>query len=388
MAHSDQNGRNRLPILSGPRSRNRADSHSRAHSLVNFNLRNATRENEVGVPYADEWSAWDFRSHKSETAVRLDQVGKIQRMSSRAEGALMRDRTELLESALDSFPDGIAVLGMEWDVVFWNHAAEAILGFTGAELLARSVPDVLEPLVQGSAHHGVSQPCAEQQTARGTLVRIRHKLGHEMQAITRIADLRDGLGERIGTAIVFHPAGSLDALPHGVKGGNEEVCTSQVDLEDRLQIEFEDAARAGLPFGILWINVDQAPGLRKTHGSSACEAMLEKVQRALAQGLRPAEEVGRWGDDEFLIISHERTPEMLAAHAQVLAGLARTADFRWWGDRVSLTVSIGAAQAAETVDDEGLPQLLERARGALKTSIYAGGNCITAAPGRKECSPS
>ena len=55
--------------------------------------------------------------------------------------------------------------------------------------------------------------------------------------------------------------------------------------------------------------------------------------------------MGRWGDDEFLIVAHERSAEMLASHAQTLAGLARTADFRWWGDRVSLTVSIGAAQA-------------------------------------------
>ena len=85
--------------------------------------------------------------------------------------------------------------------------------------------------------------------------------------------------------------------------------------------------------------------MRKTHGAGACEAMLEKIERALANGLRPAEELGRWGEDEFLVISHERTAEMLAAHAQTLAGLARTADFRWWGDRVSLTVSIGAAQA-------------------------------------------
>jgi GGDEF domain-containing protein len=103
--------------------------------------------------------------------------------------------------------------------------------------------------------------------------------------------------------------------------------------------------------------------------------------------LRPGEEVGRWGDDEFLIISHERTPEMLAAHAQVLAGLARTADFRWWGDRISLTVSVGAAQARND-QDEGLPQLLERARGAMESSIHAGGNCITSASGRQECLPS
>jgi diguanylate cyclase (GGDEF)-like protein len=105
----------------------------------------------------------------------------------------------------------------------------------------------------------------------------------------------------------------------------------------------------------------------------------------LANGLRPAEQVGRWGDEEFLVISHERTPEMLAAHAQVLAGLARTTDFRWWGDRISLTVSIGAAQA----DEAGtLAELLERAQKAMRTSIHAGGNHVTHAQGGQSCLPS
>jgi diguanylate cyclase (GGDEF)-like protein len=113
--------------------------------------------------------------------------------------------------------------------------------------------------------------------------------------------------------------------------------------------------------------------------------MMEKVVRVLAQGLRPAEELGRWGDDEFLVISHERTPEMLAVHAQSLAGLARTADFRWWGDRVSLTVSIGAAQADHA---ETLKQLLERAREAMFSSIHAGGNHIVLAPRGQACLPS
>jgi diguanylate cyclase (GGDEF)-like protein len=113
--------------------------------------------------------------------------------------------------------------------------------------------------------------------------------------------------------------------------------------------------------------------------------MLAKVERALANGLRPADEIGRWGDDEFLVISHERTAAMLTAHARVLAGLARTADFRWWGDRISLTVSIGAAQAEV---NESLANLLERARLAMHSSFHAGGNQITPAPGGQACSPS
>jgi diguanylate cyclase (GGDEF)-like protein len=190
---------------------------------------------------------------------------------------------------------------------------------------------------------------------------------------------------RIGAAVIFHPAESLDALPHGETGEGSGVETDQAELEDRLEAEYEDFAHGGSPFGVLWITVDQAHDLRMTHGARACEEMLEKVERTLANGLRPTEKIGRWGDDEFLVLSHERTAGTLAAHAQVLAGLARTTEFRWWGDRVSLTVSIGAAQAELA---EALAQLLERSRAAMLSSVHAGGNHITPAPGRHKCLPS
>ena len=197
--------------------------------------------------------------------------------------------------------------------------------------------------------------------------------------------LRDGMGARIGTALLFHSAECLDALPHGETGEDESVRSSQDDLKDRLDSLFEDLTHGGPDFGVLWIGVDQAHELRRTHGSGACEAMFTKVERTLAHGLRPAEHMGRWGEDEFLVISHERTPSLLAEHAQALAGLARTADFRWWGDRVSLTVSIGAAQANTTAT---LVDLLERARAAMFSSYHAGGNHITRAPEGHSCSPS
>jgi GGDEF domain-containing protein len=73
--------------------------------------------------------------------------------------------------------------------------------------------------------------------------------------------------------------------------------------------------------------------------------MLGIIERTLLHGLRPAETLGRWGANEFLVLCHERTAEMLAAHARYLAGLAVTADFRWWGDRIPLSLSIGSAQA-------------------------------------------
>ncbi len=288
----------------------------------------------------------------------------------------MGDRTELMEAALDSLPEGIVLVDTDGAVRFWNRAAEAITGYAGVELLGRLLPADLATLVRGGG---------EQHAGRGALVHARHKLGHETAVIAHLLALRDEMGGRIGTTVVFHPAESLDLLPHG-DVDEDGVGTSREDLEERLTAEFEDAVSEGLPFGVLWIGVDQAPELRLTHGKVACEMMLRKVERALRQGLRPGEEVGRWGDEEFLVMAHERSAEMLALHAQTLARLARTADFRWWGDRVSITVSVGAAQA-EACRDETLAQLLERAREAMATSVHAGGNRVTPLPGSETCLP-
>ncbi|MGA8732041.1 MAG: diguanylate cyclase [Terracidiphilus sp.] len=296
----------------------------------------------------------------------------------------MKDRIELLEAALDCLPDGIAFADFEGQLKFWNRAAEAITGHLSAHLLGRSVRETLEDLIVGGARQWVQETDAETHPGHGSLVRVRHSLGHELPVLVRVLALRDGLGGRIGTAVVFHPAENLDALPRGDCGENSGVESSQTELEDRLASEHEDFSRGSLPFGVLWISVDQAHDLRKTHGVRACDAMLEKIERTLLHGLRPTEQIGRWGEDEFLVISHERTAETLAAHGQALAGLSRTTDFRWWGDRVSLTVSIGAAQAES---HETLAQLLARAQSAMHCSVHEGGNHISLAPGRHSCSP-
>jgi len=301
----------------------------------------------------------------------------------------MTDRAELMEAALDTRPDGIALLGIDNEIVFWNRAAEAITGYPGAELLSRPVPSTLDSLLLDSELQGDLAPGSGPPKNHGSIVLARHKLGHSVQTIARRVILRDPLGQRIGAAVVFHPAESLDALPHGETSENEEadLKVSRAEIEERLEMDFEDLARGGPCFGVLWAAVDQAQHLRKTHGAAACHAMLDKVRHALVQGLRPGEQISRWGDDEFLILAHERSADMLQSHAQTLVGLARTADFRWWGDRVSITVSIGASQALKDAS-ESLAQLLERARQAMEISHDAGGNRATLAPGGAVCLPS
>jgi diguanylate cyclase (GGDEF)-like protein len=206
------------------------------------------------------------------------------------------------------------------------------------------------------------------------LVSMSHKLGHSVPGMLRRATLRDSHGKRSGAALLFYPVEEADQLLHGEAGEGADIERSQADMEDRLDAAHHQWATSGMPFGLLWITIDQAQSLRRTHGRDACESMLRTMEQTLLRQMKPAEIVGRWGNNEFLVLTHERNAELLLEHARRLAGVARTADFRWWGDRVGLTVSVGATQA---IEGDTLQALLQRARQGMQASEYAGGNHVT-----------
>ena len=81
----------------------------------------------------------------------------------------------------------------------------------------------LDALVVGGVQHWIRLTDAEKAAGRGSLVQMRHKVGHEVPVMARVLVLRDGLGARIGTGVVFHPAESIDALPHGELGEDSNV---------------------------------------------------------------------------------------------------------------------------------------------------------------------
>ncbi len=313
----------------------------------------------------------------------------------------MRDCVTLLEATLELMEEGIAVLDPQSNVAHWNNMAAELTGYSAVEVLGRKCPENLFQInkehqdqvaasllarrsarAQGIRMHAgffsqtpvALDKLAEKKNAvRPTLVSIRHKLGHSVPGMLHKATLLDEQEVHIGEALMFYPVEEAAALPHGDSGEGAEIEAGQAEMEDRLAAAYHQWLTSGLPMSLLWIRVDQARTLRKTHGHEACEEMLHRVSDMLLRQKRPAETLGRWGDDEFLMISHEISQEVLLQHAQRLAGLARTVEFQWWGDRVELTISIGLAHATA---DAKLESLLERAQSAMRNSEFAGGNRV------------
>jgi len=294
---------------------------------------------------------------------------------------------ELFTEALGALEEGVAVLDDQSSVVFWNAAAEAVTGYTAANLIARPLPPdfyTVHAVHPAASSLAPNRELQKGSTERPALVQLQHRQGHALPVMLRRSQLRNGAGKRIGALLRFHPAEEVDAMPRGeIDDDNEldkHVEHSQASMEERLDEAWHDWSSSQVPFGVLWITIDQAAMLRKTHGRDASEAMLAIVERTLLHALRPAEILGRWGSNEFLVLCHERTPEMLMLHGRHVGGFARTADFRWWGDRVSLTLSIGAAQPQP---GEKLGGLLKRAQRAMQSGQSAGGNEVVLDAGRE-----
>ena len=66
----------------------------------------------------------------------------------------MADRTELLELALDSLTEGVALADQDGSVALWNRAAETITGFAGGEIVGHCVREMLDSLVVGGLSIG------------------------------------------------------------------------------------------------------------------------------------------------------------------------------------------------------------------------------------------
>jgi hypothetical protein len=158
-----------------------------------------------------------------------------------------------------------------------------------------------------------------------------------------------GTSTRPGTAVDHRPQ-ALHDIPHSIRLSVQLLCCRCTLLR---------VGRAALRYLL-----------------HLCNGPADLIDPARLRQMRPAEILGRWGNNEFLVLAHERTSALLVEHGRRLAGLARTADFRWWGDRVGLTVSIGASHAT---DGDTLQSLLNRARHAMHCSAYAGGNQVTEA---------
>lgn len=140
-------------------------------------------------------------------------------------------------------------------------------------------------------------------------------------------------------------------------------------LNEVLDISIDNFKRYGQRFAILLFDVDDFKAVNDTHGHDAGDKVLFNIAQEVTKTLRKGDVFGRWGGEEFLVLTLLQSEEKVVEFAEKIRKTIEAIEFPSF---CRVTISIGATLANSSDTKE---QLLKRVDEALYKAKSLGKNC-------------
>jgi len=112
------------------------------------------------------------------------------------------------------------------------------------------------------------------------------------------------------------------------------------------EIAFDAAKREGRAAAVIMLDIDHFKRINDTWGHAVGDAVLQSVARACRLELRPGDQIGRTGGEEFLVVLNSATAQQAREIAERLRLAVERLDFPSVAD-LHVTISLGVRVASE-----------------------------------------
>jgi len=292
---------------------------------------------------------------------------------------------EIYRAVLDSLPVAVCAVNREGKVILWNEGAERITGYLRQEILGRQCTEAFLEHAdsQNNPLAGSEVPLLETMRSGSCLtqeVSLRRKSGQSVSVRLKTVPLRDDDGRMHGAAELFE---EVQTRTPSERRHNKLAALGCMDQltgilnHSMIQAHLQEALSLyklyPVPFCALCISIDGLLKIRERYGEAAVEATLRLVGQTLDSAVRPTDFVGRWLDEEFLVILTECGVNDLVRVGERLRKIVNHSQVNWWGDSWSVTISIGGTPAH---DQDNISAIVGRAEQGMRASSAKGGNQI------------
>jgi diguanylate cyclase (GGDEF)-like protein len=144
-------------------------------------------------------------------------------------------------------------------------------------------------------------------------------------------------------------------------------------------IAFDTAKREGSPAAIIVLDIDRFKRINDAAGHAAGDAVLQSVARACRLALRPDDQIGRIGGEEFLVVLHSATAQQAREIAERLRVAVERLDLSSIASDLHITISLGVwvgthydTRAAIASADSMLYRAKESGRNRVEMDATAG----------------
>ena len=306
---------------------------------------------------------------------RRDILGDLQQALERMRGRLRQStiNRNYLHSVLNSMTDAVFVTSPDGVIRVANTAACKLLGFSGEELLGRSIVAVLEE----RAREDFDLLQAAQET-RETVVRTRagqtipvsltgSRIGSDDPQFQGNIFVARNITDRKRAERRIRYLARYDALTK---------IPNRMQFHHVLQQTIARALRSGQVVAVLYLDMDRFKEVNDTFGHGAGDRVLEVLAERLTRAVPRETVVGRLAGDEFALFvdglpadADNRAPVAQLARS-LLTEVCRP--FQLNQHEVFLTASVGIAFCPR--DAENVIDLIRNADAAMYYSKQNGGN--------------
>jgi diguanylate cyclase (GGDEF)-like protein/PAS domain S-box-containing protein len=294
---------------------------------------------------------------------------------------------EIYRSILESLPTGVCVIDLEKKILLWSDGAERITGLLRHEVIGQNcTADTLLHYDQKACAW-----CNEESPLLRTIKTsqpaeavgfIHHKAGHEIAVHTCAVPVRNARGSIIGAVEIFEArqlAADLDhreddSNPPGWVDALTGVASSTM-MRSHLRESLGTFTEMHVPFAVLLLRLEGLEQFRVRYGPDATASLLRLVARTLEGTLWRSDFVGRWSDEQFLVILNGCRDDSLHSVRERVERMLGSDGIEWWGEKRSLPVSIGEAvgQAEDSIES-----LMERAQKSMSADPAEPGRAAAA----------
>ncbi|WP_275790122.1 putative bifunctional diguanylate cyclase/phosphodiesterase [Pararhizobium gei] len=150
-------------------------------------------------------------------------------------------------------------------------------------------------------------------------------------------------------------------------------------IDQRLRDYWDEWQQSGTRFAAILIDVDFFKRYNDCYGHQAGDRCLVLVANALEASIAPCNgSIGRYGGEEFIVLTHLDTGEQVAALAEVIRRTVENLDLPHGQRRdgtAIVTVSVGAAFTLNQSSSK-LEKIIDEADRALYAAKASGRNCV------------